>query len=119
MNNNLKFTTILYNVITLFILLGIIYLSLTSRSINLSDLHNIDKVQHAFAYAVLAFFFSLSIRSWGVKKRNILLSIVFCTAIGGVLEIIQSRYGRMMEFNDFLADLAGTMVGSLLVKIRS
>lgn len=107
---------ILYSGITLFIILSIIYLSLTSRNVGL-PVTNMDKVQHGLAYGVLAFFLTLSVRSWGIQKLDLLLSVILCAVLGGALEIIQSRYGRMMELNDFIADVAGAVMGSLILRI--
>jgi len=114
----LKLSAIVYNVLTLLILIGIIFFSLTSKNLNVDGLRNLDKVQHALAYAVLAFFFSLSVKSWEFIKPVSILTLVFCALIGGALEIIQSRFGRMMEMNDFIADLIGASLGTLLSKIK-
>lgn len=107
----------LYSGMTLFIILAIIYLSLTSRSMGLSVTH-MDKMQHALAYGVLAFFLTVSIRNWGILRRDLLISLVFCALLGGGLEIIQSRYGRMMEFGDFTADLMGALLGTVLARFN-
>jgi VanZ family protein len=105
----------LYNSITVVILLAIVYLSLTSRSIVNLNVTNIDKVQHGLAYAVLSFFFCMSLRSWGINKSQFVVTLLFCALIGGILEIIQSRYGRMMELGDFTADMAGASLSCFII----
>lgn len=109
---------IIFNSGTVIILLSIVYLSLTSRTIVNINVSNIDKVQHGLAYAVLAFFFCMSLRSWGLKKSQFILTLLFCAVLGGMLEIIQSRYGRMMEFSDFSADIIGAFVGCLVIFLK-
>lgn len=109
---------ILYNSVTLLLVIAIVYLSLTSRSVGVQLAH-MDKVQHALAYAVLAFFMLLSVRSWGLEKGSIAVTFILCALIGGSLEIIQARYGRMMELGDFAADMAGTLLGCLAVRALS
>jgi len=104
-----------YSSVTLIILLSIIYLSLTSRTIVTLSVNNIDKVQHGLAYGVLAFFFCMSLRSWNINKIYHILTLLFCAVIGGVLEVIQSRYGRMMEFSDFAADMIGALLGCSVI----
>lgn len=109
---------ILYTSITLFIVLAIVYLSLTSRSVGVQISH-MDKVQHSLAYGVLSFFLTLSLRSWGILRKDIIVSLIICALLGGMLEIIQSRYGRMMEMGDFIADVIGASIGIFLVRISS
>lgn len=107
-----------YNSITLIILLSIIYLSLNNLDSVQLHVRNIDKFQHGLAYAVLAFFFCMSIRTWGVKKFQLIITVIFCGVVGGGLEILQSRYGRMMELGDFLADLSGASLACLIIFLK-
>ena len=79
-------------------------------------MNNIDKFQHALAYAVFAFFCCLSVKSWGFDRFKYFLTLIICAIIGGALELIQSRYGRMPEYSDFTADLIGALLGCLGVK---
>lgn len=106
---------LLYNLVTIVILCTIVYLSLTSRSIVTLGLNNIDKVQHCLAYAVFAFFFCMSLRSWGIDKFHFVITLLFCALLGGALEIIQSHCGRMMEFGDFAADMAGSILSCAVI----
>ena len=109
---------LIFNGGTVIILLSIVYLSLTSRTIVSINVSNIDKVQHGLAYAVLAFFFCLSLRSWGLKKTQFIQTLLFCAILGGILEIVQSRYGRMMEFSDFFADIIGAFAGCFVIFLK-
>ena len=106
---------IFYNSVTFLILISIVYLSLTSRSIVTLSVNNIDKIHHCLAYGILAFFFWMSLRSWNIIKFNYILTLLFCAFIGGILEVIQSRYGRMMELSDFAADLVGALLGCSVI----
>lgn len=119
MITKLKLSIILINSITSVVILVIIYLSLTSRPVSPAGINNIDKIQHCAAYAVLAFFSCLSLKSWGVLKGLFLLVILFCSLLGGGLEVLQSYSGRMMELNDFIADVVGSLLGVLIVRIFS
>ncbi len=78
---------------------------------------NIDKFQHAFAYGVLAFFCCLSIRSWGLRKLVLPLSLLICAILGGGLEYIQASHGRTADVYDFLFDMIGAGMGCILVVI--
>lgn len=109
---------IFYNGVTLILLVSIIYLSLTSLSLPSVNVSNIDKIQHVTAYAVLAFFFCMSLRSWGLGPSQYVITLLFCSLIGGLLEIVQSRYGRMMEFGDFAADVLGASLACLFIFLR-
>jgi VanZ family protein len=69
-----------------------------------------DKAGHFAAYVVLAF---LSVRA--VNRRDVLsliLTIASCTALGGLIEIVQPLVGRTRELMDFIVDLGGSAVGA-------
>lgn len=107
----------LYGTATLFTALLIIYLSLTSRQVGVS-VHNLDKVEHALAYGVQAFFLILTLRTWGFQGQGYLLTVLVCAVLGGALEIIQSRFGRSMDLYDFVADVAGALGGAAVIRRR-
>lgn len=72
----------------------------------------LDKIEHALAYAVLAFFAVGSFR--GRRSRVIFWSILACSAYGGLIEIMQIYTGRNAEAADFLFDGFGALSGGLL-----
>ena len=89
--------------------LAIGYLSLTPLP-QLPDIPGGDKLHHLVAYALLAFLASLS-------RRNIKEILTILTAViiyGGLIEMIQPYVNRYGEFNDFLANGAGAVLGVLL-----
>lgn len=64
-----------------------------------------DKLVHLLAFAVLALPFAIS-------GRFGLLSVFLCTsAFGGFIEIIQPSFNRSSEFNDWVADTIGALLG--------
>ncbi len=69
-----------------------------------------DKLQHFVAYMALAFVLGLSSRPLAVR----LFYFALAAGLGGAIEIIQPYVGRHMSFYDFLADLAGVILGGVL-----
>ena len=64
-----------------------------------------DKLVHLLAFAVLVLPFAIS-------GRFGLLSVFLCTsAFGGFIEIIQPSFNRSSEFNDWVADTIGALLG--------
>ncbi len=70
-----------------------------------------DKIEHGFAYAVLAFWF-VSI----LQRRRWLPLLLALAAFGGVIELAQGamHWGRHAEWADLLADVVGSAIGILL-----
>jgi VanZ family protein len=95
------------------VLLGVLGLSLNPhpeavmRGLSLSD-----KVEHFAAYVVLCFFAARSFDRWDTIP--LLLAVAACTALGGLIEVIQPFVGRRRELLDFLMDLGGAAVGALV-----
>ena len=89
--------------------LAIGYLSLTPLQA-LPEIPGDDKLQHLIAYAVLAFFATLS-RQTSKTVAAVLLAVI---AYGGLIELIQPYVNRYGEFNDFLAGAVGAFLGGLL-----
>jgi VanZ family protein len=116
MIQNKKASFIFYNVSAVLVLTGIVYLSLTSRPVELYHADNFDKVQHGFAYAVLAVFTFLALDAWGLGQFKSPVVFLFCSFIGGGLEILQFYSGRMMDLNDFIADTVGAITGILIIR---
>lgn len=103
---------------TVIIITSIVYLSLSTLSLPSVGVSHIDKVKHGFAYAVLAYFFGMSLHAWGLKRFQFIITLLFCALLGGALEIVQSRYGRMMEFGDFAADVLGASLVCSFIFLR-
>jgi len=75
-----------------------------------------DKVQHLSAYSLLGFLSFTAVRSLNLPgSRNILLvglwSFIYCSAMGGLLEILQQLTGRNPDIIDFAADAGGAIIG--------
>lgn len=69
-----------------------------------------DKWQHFIAYLLWGFVLMLS--SQRLRRRLVYLSLALL--VGAVIEIVQPMVGREMSVLDFLADLAGLVVGAAL-----
>jgi VanZ family protein len=99
-------------------LVGWVALTLTLTSIpNLQtpvDLPHADKLAHLGFYGVMGFLFALWRREASDPvPRAILVAILFIVVLGALDEGHQSFIpGRSMEFNDWLADMAGGGIGS-------
>ena len=87
------------------------YLSLTPLPV-LPDVPGSDKFYHLIAYALLAFFAVLPRRN-GVA---VIIALVAVIAYGGLIELLQPYVNRYGEFDDFLVNGAGTVLGALLVR---
>lgn len=85
----------------------LLWLSLTPSPPQVGDLPNLDKVQHALAYALLMLWFaqlSTSARLRTVTAANLL-------ALGIAIEFLQ-EWGGAREFS--VADMAADLVGIIL-----
>ena len=91
-------------------------LSMTLRPVPRLPARNLDKVVHFFAYAVLAMSMHLPLRR-SLGSRHAILAAVFAMAIGALDETLQifSPY-RTASFFDFLADAAGAVVGTVMMR---
>ena len=103
--------------IAIVVTISIAYLSLmkTGPTIEIG-LPQTDKIEHAFAYCVLAL-------SWFIfaskkqKKTKKLIFIVFgCIFYGIILEVLQATITlhRTAEFFDMLANTVGVLIGLLI-----
>ncbi|MGL1892790.1 MAG: VanZ family protein [Spirochaetaceae bacterium] len=92
----------------------IIYLSLTSRSINPISLNNIDKVYHFIAYFTLGFTICLAFSN----KVLLIINLFLGLALGIALEFIQGTLGyRDMSVADAVANSLGLFTGVLVFYI--
>jgi VanZ family protein len=74
------------------------------------EVTGIDKFEHVLAYGVLMYW-------WGmVQPRRILAWALLLPLLGLSLELVQQRLpGRFMEWRDVFANLAGVVLGCLLL----
>lgn len=90
----------------------ILYLSLTPQPPEPLTFDNADKLEHAFAYAVLSFWFCLLYR----LPLQRLVVIAASIGLGVAVEYLQGWTGyRNFEVMDMLADGVGVLSGWLLV----
>lgn len=66
-----------------------------------------DKLEHGFAYLVLAAWFAAIYRA----RRQRIVILVLLVAMGGLIEILQTYTGRDAEWFDWFADIAGALLG--------
>lgn len=108
----------IYSTITAVVIFLIVFLSVTSLPAGPSFSH-LDKLEHAFAYFVLALSMHLTLKQWGVGSKSFAVVLLFSIALGGGLEILQSQIGRMMDLADFAADFIGALSGLLIGRLFS
>ena len=94
-------------VISIIILSGITVLSLMPTE-ELPDAPGSDKTHHLISYAALAFPASLR-RANGWKYM-----ILFFACYSGLIEMIQPYVDRHGEWLDFIANVSGLLLGSIL-----
>lgn len=66
-----------------------------------------DKLEHFTAYLALAAWFA----AIHVTTRRRMLILVLLICMGGMIEILQGYTGRDAEWLDWLADIAGVLLG--------
>jgi hypothetical protein len=79
-----------------------------------------DKTMHILAYLVLVFFFWHTISpfervNW--RKTKVWLILGAMVWYGAIDEYLQGRIGRNADVGDFLADLAGAVLGLVILTI--
>lgn len=74
-----------------------------------------DKIEHAFAYVLLGFWFASVIARW-----DYVYLVLALLALGGGIEIAQGLmgWGRQADWRDFLADGVGVLIGVGLAATR-
>ena len=88
------------------------YLALTPTPPREADLFGWDKLNHAAAFAAMAWAAVLGFREQRMARRTIALALV---AYGAGIEIAQLWVpGRSCEWGDLLADSVGVAMGMLL-----
>jgi VanZ family protein len=79
-----------------------------------------DKIEHGFAYAVLAVCFLLAFKKTNTYTRHRVIGLLTMAPLYGVaIEIIQFTFfpDRFFEWRDALANTLGVMFGYLLFKV--
>lgn len=95
--------------ICLTFLLAIVILALTLTPISVPSGHGVtDKTFHAIAFAAL----TLPIATF--QPRWLWFSIPIFILFGGAIEIIQPYFGRSCDFADWIADIKGVLIGSVI-----
>jgi VanZ family protein len=92
--------------VTLLIAAIIAVLTLMPPGAAALDVPGGDKLHHLLAFAALAFPVALS------QPRHVPAALIAIMLFGGIIELVQPRFGRSAELTDFLADAAGALIGS-------
>jgi hypothetical protein len=93
-------------VLTLF--LGSLIAVLTLAPVSAASVPGSDKLHHVLGFAALSFPLPFA-------RPKLALPIVLGVATyGGMIELIQPYVGRQAEWGDFLADVAGAIMGASL-----
>jgi len=89
-------------------------------STGLPSASGMDKVEHFFAYLLLAFLVSLTLSRRLKRRENMLFAFLFGTGLGVLIEILQGM-GVVRECSslDAAADSLGAAAGCLAFYIRS
>ena len=99
-------------VLSVLLLLAISFLSLSPLE-ELPEVAGSDKTHHLIAYAFLAFPTALR------RPNDWRYIILFFAIYSGVIEVIQPYVNRYGEWTDFIANLAGLLIGSIIALIAS
>ena len=67
-----------------------------------------DKIVHLIAFAVLAFPLART------GRIGLTPVVVGASVFGGVIEIVQPSFGRSADMQDWIADIAGVVLGIVL-----
>ena len=97
-------------ILTLFIALAIIWLSLSPLDA-LPPAPGGDKLHHFIAYGALSFPVCF------VKSPHQRLFLIGFILLGGFIELVQPYVNRYGEWADFGANLAGVIIGYLLARL--
>lgn len=123
MYNYLKENRLKVLVIPLIIYWLIIFIGTSLPSTSYVDVFEIsDKLKHFSAYLVLAILLALNLHfqaKWkGIAQNYLISTFIICTFYGLIDEIHQMLVpNRSAEFLDWLADLSGTLIGILVIRI--
>lgn len=109
---------------TALVVLCILYLTLVPRPLpdNDIDIPGLDKVIHAIMFGGLAWVACIDLARVKrrcfrkLSRRQLLKAAVTVALFGGAIEVAQQlmAMGRGGDIFDFLADIAGTIIGTLI-----
>ena len=99
-----------------------LYLSLAAVPPGTHLFRGVDKLQHGVAYFATSVLFFLAAvwrpgRGPGPLANAGVWVAVAVMAVGGLVEVAQSRIGRDAEFADWLAEVAAVMAAWLIVMV--
>jgi choline-glycine betaine transporter len=99
-----------------------LYLSLAAVPPGTHLFHGVDKVQHAVAYFVTSFLFLLAAvwrpgRGPGPLAHLEGWVTVGMIAMGGLIELVQARFGRDAELGDWLAEVGAVLLAWLVIRM--
>jgi len=102
--------------IAIVVTIAIAYLSLMETGPTIVNISQIDKVEHAFAYAVLTVSWLLFFSKKKITTLSVILVVVGCIFYGILLEVLQATITlyRTLEFLDMLANSTGVFIGVLV-----
>ncbi len=66
-----------------------------------------DKLGHLVAYGVLGFLLARAVGARGSASAAAVAAVVWASAYGGALEVVQPLAGRTADFLDLAADVVG------------
>ena len=98
--------------LSVLLLLSVSFLSLSPNE-ELPEVAGSDKTHHLIAYALLAFPTALR------RPNGWRYIILFFAIYSGGIEVIQPYVNRYGEWTDFIANLAGLLIGSIIALIAS
>ena len=98
--------------LSVLLLLSVSFLSLSPHE-ELPEVAGSDKTHHLIAYALLAIPTALR------RPNGWRYIILFFAIYSGAIEVIQPYVNRYGEWTDFTANLAGLLIGSIIVLIAS
>lgn len=112
--------------LTIVVLAMILYLTLVPRPLPDTDIElfaGADKVVHGIMFGALAGALGIDVArrrgAVAVTWLFVVLSWLAVSAVGGLIELAQGAMamGRGCEFWDFVADVAGAALGTIVIKL--
>ena len=99
----------------------ILYLSLIRHPhVQLPTFTGLDKLIHCAMYFILASVWTSELQNHPIQRsKNIVLALLFPIVYGGAIELLQEYFfpPRTGDWWDWAADIAGTIIGFISIKI--
>lgn len=92
------------------------------KAISWSDGFQVDKIAHIVLYAIYSFLIGRYLLSnSGNERRKILLTLGISVTFGVLMEILQYYLSpsRFFDILDIIANIIGSIVGLLILKIKN